>query len=417
MTEHLLTWIALDESKVDEATRRSLIPVMPAGTFKHPAAGGTFEITEADLHAYAEDLNARGDRIAIDYDHSFFYGRGSRAAGWFLPGTARVENGTLYAEVEWTPPAHEAIRNGEYRFISPEFTFKLKKVGNKARIVADKIKAAALTNRPFFDQMEPVMIADRGLSELLAPDMFLIETAQLEAANERFGEDVTRALIASAQSLGEAAQLARNVLSSIQPDKEKSMSEKHDLAPLAEAIGIAADATLEELAAAYKAVAEERDALKLKVEDLEKKVPTDEAMRSLIASAQKGEEAANKLAELTKKNVLDEAVRQRKFAPAQRSYFESMYDIDPEGVTKLLAEMPSGSFAAIGSGEGEGEFGPENEPGFVTIQGSQYAIDPDSHRIHEEALKILADAGKAPDDADAYVMAATQAATKLGLKL
>ena len=45
----------------------------------------------------------------------------SIAAGWFKGLELRENGDELWGEVEWTPKAAEAIRNKEYRFVSPSF--------------------------------------------------------------------------------------------------------------------------------------------------------------------------------------------------------------------------------------------------------------------------------------------------------
>lgn len=145
---------------------RQWIHVMPEAT---EARNGDwfFTIERADLEAYAEYIKANPDRIPVDYDHAGAGHRGgsSRAAGWFT-GDAQVRDDGLWAEIRWTPKAKQEIKDGEYRFISPEFTFanKDKKTGLMTK--AKELMASTLTNRPFFRQLNPVT-ADEEIAGLL----------------------------------------------------------------------------------------------------------------------------------------------------------------------------------------------------------------------------------------------------------
>jgi phage I-like protein len=114
-------------------------------------------ITRDDLETYAESIRANAGRIPIDYDHEgAMKGGSTKAAGWFN-GQARVEDRedgpVLMAEVQWTPAAADAIRNGEYRFTSAEYDFAERDKATGLLTKATRIVASTLTNRPFFKQL------------------------------------------------------------------------------------------------------------------------------------------------------------------------------------------------------------------------------------------------------------------------
>lgn len=132
---------------------RQWIEVMPTTDGVVENGGKRFAVTAADLDVYAESIRENGGRISVDYDHDGApeVGGSTRASGWFT-GDAEVRDTDrgpiLYAEVQWTPAAAQAIRDGEYRFISPEFSFLSASAGVMSR--AKELLAATLTNRPFF---------------------------------------------------------------------------------------------------------------------------------------------------------------------------------------------------------------------------------------------------------------------------
>jgi len=178
-------FVALAADQID-ADGRQWIEVMPLAE-KAKNGPWYFTITAEDLETYAQWIRAHGGKIPIDYDHAGSEGGSSRAAGWFT-GEADVrdtEQGPrLYAQAEWTPKAQQEIRDGEFRFISPEFNFHAKDPKSGLLTRAKEIAAATLTNRPFFRELAPVT------GELL-------ESEELDALGEQYGEDVAALVLAA----------------------------------------------------------------------------------------------------------------------------------------------------------------------------------------------------------------------------
>jgi hypothetical protein len=72
----------------------------------------------------------------------------------------------LWAEVEFTPPAAEAIRKKEYRFVSPSFVKDY--VWKNGKNIGTTLIAAAITNHPFLEGMEAITLSN-DLGELAVP--------------------------------------------------------------------------------------------------------------------------------------------------------------------------------------------------------------------------------------------------------
>lgn len=371
---------------------RSRIEVMPEGEYVHHQAG-RMTVTRAHLEQLLADVNTRGDKIPLDYDHSFGRGSGSRAAGWFIRGSAEIaassadpEKLALYADVQWTPQAAAAIRTGEYRFISPEWHFRWKDRASGKLVQKARLFAATLTNRPFFDEMGPVHLCDAGLEAFLAS-----------------GEDD-------------------------QPTKEVTTM---PLKAIAEKLGLAADA---DEAAILAALEEKKKEEETKPAPAASSAFDDDALKALVASAAKGEQAAADLSKMRRDSAIDEAIKERKIAPAQREQFEALWASNPEETQKLLASIEAGSWEPIGS-EGKGEKDGErllamaqrgsqealygsNPPEKVLANGDEFVVDPQSRKLHVEALKILEAAGKTLGyTAEEYVDAVSAAAAKEGIAL
>jgi len=120
---------------------------------------GTFVFDEDAAAAVMADYQAHGIDLMVDYDHAALGGTSadpalaSRAAGWF---NLEVRGGELWAvNVRWTPNAAQALRNREWRFMSPAF-----EVGQDKRITS--LLNVALTNIPATRRLTPLMAANKG---------------------------------------------------------------------------------------------------------------------------------------------------------------------------------------------------------------------------------------------------------------
>lgn len=387
---------------------RSRVQLMQAGSFSHPRYG-KFTITAEDLASFAESIRTAADGGAatpIDYDHSFAERGDSRAAGWIEPDTAVVEGDALWATVQWTLQAAIAIRDKEYRFISPEFSFAERDRTTGKLVKRPVLMAAALTNRPFLRDMAPVQLSARGLADLFSsPPKRLTaeETATLEARTGAAAELVLRCLSADEPELRQLAE-------QLATEKEAQMP---DLKAVAGALSLSEDADEATILAAITTNAEAAARvpdLETQVKDLGEKVLPQDVIARLTASAAKGEDAARKLHDLERNTLLDEAVRDGKILPVQKDSFVAMFDTNPEQVKELLDATPAKSFAEKGSG-GEGPVTPAAKGSFKSnVDGTEYEADDASLELHEKAVAVLAADGKGDRyTEDDYVRAVARA--------
>lgn len=382
--EHLLGCIQL-ASNVPGA-KPSRIEVMPLGKFN--LRGQKFTVTEADLEAFAADINERGDKISIDYDHSFIESGNSLAAGWFLPGTASVEGDRLMADVEWTAAAAQAIKEGKYRFLSPEFSFQKKDQATGKYSPGHQMHAAGITNRPFFDQLAPLTASAKGLAEIFAA----------AEGDEETDDDTT---IASAAG-----------------GKESTMK------GLAEVYGLKADASEDEILAAAQAYRQkateletENGTLKAQVAAAPAPIPAD-TLATLAASAAKGEAAAKKLHENEREALIAAAVREGKILASQKPAYAALFDTNPEETTKMVEALAANAFPLVPIGSEESlvdEDGKKIDVMTATIEGSDYEAYPESAQLDAAAQRILTAAGKLTYTEEEYFVACTRAERELGL--
>lgn len=140
----------------------------PPSAFRLFAAGeidtlkGKFLFDESSAESVMAAWEAWGvDRFAIDYGHSMLDEKpldpahAGKAAGWFR---LEVRDGELWAvDVEWTPPAAEALRNREWRFVSPAFDFEAVDDRDDLRGRITELINTAITNVPATRNAPPIM--------------------------------------------------------------------------------------------------------------------------------------------------------------------------------------------------------------------------------------------------------------------
>lgn len=141
------------------------IQLLPAGRFR--AADGSGRPVGLDgWYIDAEiagrliaQAAARATKFVIDYEHQTFLaeknGQPAPAAGWF-DGRGlewREGRGLFATQVEWTERARNMIRDGEYRYLSPAFTWDDE--NGHVKLLVN----AGLTNNPGLDGMAAVALS------------------------------------------------------------------------------------------------------------------------------------------------------------------------------------------------------------------------------------------------------------------
>lgn len=155
-----------------EGSSSSEIQLFKYGQFEH-WSGTKFDVNQEFCDMMIKNfrrtqaLSKDADHTCpIDYNHaSLSYGaEDAKAAGW-VTDVYQKEDG-LYAKVNWTEKAAEYIRNGEYKYISPEFGLDSQdEYGEEAE--GPSLFAAALTNRPFLKGMEPLSLSQKRKEKIM----------------------------------------------------------------------------------------------------------------------------------------------------------------------------------------------------------------------------------------------------------
>ncbi len=162
-TRALITKVKLKADSRGDAP--SQIEVLRAGTWDTPWHGD-FEITMVDLHEFAANfakgigLVADDPKAPINYAHESW----EKAAGWITGLSVDDARQALTASVEWTPAGAQAIKDGEWSYISPEFNPRGLPwedpeggVDGIPVFINNVLTGAAVTNIPLFKKLKPIM--------------------------------------------------------------------------------------------------------------------------------------------------------------------------------------------------------------------------------------------------------------------
>lgn len=147
--------VDLSGVKFDEESTETWIQAMPLGEYEHPTYG-TISITPERVNNFVSNVKtaARSQQLDIDYDHKEYSGE---AAGWVKDAEAR-SNG-LWLLVDWTKKAAQLIKDGAYRYFSPEFDDEWTHPKTQT-LYKDVIFGGAITNRPFLKDIMPINLSE-----------------------------------------------------------------------------------------------------------------------------------------------------------------------------------------------------------------------------------------------------------------
>lgn len=143
-------YLKLHEVRLSEGSNTSKIQIFKKGTFDHAYYG----VMEFNDEVFASFIKNFDDRVrGIDIQANFGHSSWSEAAGW----VQRIfqEGEKLYADIEWTEDAAEAIRAKKWKYISPEFDLNYKDA-ESGKVYGETVIGVALTNIPFLKGMDAV---------------------------------------------------------------------------------------------------------------------------------------------------------------------------------------------------------------------------------------------------------------------
>lgn len=343
----------------------SRVQIAKTGSFRHPHYG-KFKVTRDTLDSFVRNFQAHipTDELAVDFDHLPDYGGSTEACGWIRGLEADGER--LYAHVEWRWIGAYAIRDKAYRYVSP--TWSMNFVDEYGENRGPTIIAFGLTNRPFFN-MPSVSVS------------------------ESFSRD----------QIG--------VCEEVEPEREDGpivAREMSDFATFAQVLGLADDATEDQILAAAKAALD--------------KVPTDDQIviaktehETLTAAAGERAELATKVADLATEvttlktanadarfnAAFDKAVADGKCGDAQRDHLRTFFDANEDACLAHIEAMQPVVNTTAKSGRSDQ---PASDADAREFSLDGIDVDEDSLALHRKAV-ALADKDNI-DYADAYMRVA-----------
>jgi phage I-like protein len=163
------------------------IRILPPGVFRawdgRPPGLAGWMIDATIAARIVADLAARDD-LVIDYEHQTVLakqnGQPAPAAGWINSVVWREGQGLFAVGVKWTAKAMQMLAAGEYRYISPVFTF------SKENGQVERLLSLGLTNNPGLNGLTDLTQLAANLPQ---PDDAPQESDRgIEAFNRTFGE-------------------------------------------------------------------------------------------------------------------------------------------------------------------------------------------------------------------------------------
>ncbi len=293
------------------------VHLVPAGRFGGRDGRGPYRLD--DPAAVIAATLGRGIDLVIDYDHASEFildgGRPAPAAGWVRELEAR--DGAIWGRVEWTPRAADAIRDREWRYLSPVMMHT--KDGRVVQLVS-----AAVTNLPNLplkslnSQETSAMDLIKRLAAILGLPDTADEAAVVTAAQSQTdligtlrtelgvpADAKLSAITQAAQSAVGTAKAARGALS-LGPEADGAAVTK----------AIQARSTGEPDPAKYVPIA----------------VVTD--LQSRLGKLE------TKTAETAAHAIADKAIEEGRLVPAQRDWAISLHAKDPAALEDYLANAP-----------------------------------------------------------------------------
>jgi phage I-like protein len=164
------------------------IQIAPLGEYPHPA--GVVQVIDAPAIAAMAAAFDPARKALIDFDHYSDLSNAQRtaieeadvslpseAAGWIEALDARPDG--LYGLADMTPEGEMAIRNGEYRFLSPVWLRRDCEDAGQDRLRPKRLHKIGLTNEPNIRDLRP-LVNRRRVGAVTGPLAPLANSAPVE---------------------------------------------------------------------------------------------------------------------------------------------------------------------------------------------------------------------------------------------
>lgn len=176
------------------------LQLFPQGKFNardgRPGKDRSWLIDATIAQQVIDAAKARQTPFVIDYEHQTLNaeknGQPAPAAGWFKQVQWRDGQGLFAVDVQWTDKAKAMIEAGEYKFISPVFSY-----ATDGAVL--ELHMAALTNYPAIDGME-MLAAAKFQSNQDEEDLMFKKFLALLGLSETATEDEAIAAVTALKS-------------------------------------------------------------------------------------------------------------------------------------------------------------------------------------------------------------------------
>lgn len=318
---------ALIAAEAAPAAGTSWIMLLPKGSFAGRDGRGPYDAgSDADLTEIVKATlqRAGSTELVVDYDHQTMYsavpGVGGRApaAGWIKEFEVRDDG--LWGRVEWTDAAAQAIRAGEYRYISPVYLHT--KTGKVTRLIS-----AALTNVPNLD-----LAAVAARADLTTQEEPMDKIALALGLNQGAGEDAILTAINAVLTSTTAIAAALGLDKAAKPEAiaAQAAAIRASVDRVTTAAGLKAGAKVDEVVTAIQSA-------RTASVDPAKFVPIEQvtAMQADIKALQE------KLTGNEAEEAVNAAIRDGKLAPALKEWGLSLHRSDAAQFKAFIDNAPS----------------------------------------------------------------------------
>lgn len=164
----------------------------------HGHSVSSFKIELSDIQKMKENFDKDLIDVVCDYEHQTLTSGIAPASGWIK--SLLIEDGKLYAQVEWTDEAKVQIDTKQYKYVSPVFvpnTIEPKSGKN----IGWTLHSVSLTNKPFLQELGEVIANKAQESISLKNEVISLTqqvqqlTGQLEKVNKEKAEYIVNKAI------------------------------------------------------------------------------------------------------------------------------------------------------------------------------------------------------------------------------
>ncbi len=350
----------------------------------HTPWHGDFEITKQDLQQFAANVQAGVGLVADDPKVPLNYGHASydKAAGWISHVYVSDDGEALLGDPDWTPAAEEAIKAGEWRYLSPEFNprdWPWEDPEEEYHFVNNVLTGAALTNIPLFKKLKPIT------ASRIKPEKAIRASAAGDGDKHNQGEPMDLKEI-RAKQVADLTEEEKTFLSENKADLTAEelttfgLEKTDDEAANADAAKEAADkAAVEQAEADAKAAAEQAEKDKIEASRNGGVSITADRLAKLEADAQAGREARQQLDQRDAEEIVDRSIKAGQIKSGDKTRWTKQLlasrGDDRKNLEELLAGLPKNEI----DGKELGDAGRT-----VSVEAST--------EVHNRVVKIQADA-------------------------